>query len=140
MTDIEHEVQTFGWTLASFVRETAGVERAVAVSSDGLLIAAAGAGDLDEAERFSAVVSGLASLADGGAEHFGLERTEQIICQMRRGYLFITAISNGSSLAVVANRSCNVGSVGHEIGLLVERCGRLLTPALIRELKDNVLL
>ncbi|WP_246053757.1 roadblock/LC7 domain-containing protein [Actinocorallia herbida] len=39
MTQTASEVQSFTWLLANFVRATDGVADAVAVSSDGLLMA-----------------------------------------------------------------------------------------------------
>ena len=39
------------------------------------------------------------------------------------------AISNGSSLAVLAASTCDLGLVAYEMTLLVERAGRVLTPA-----------
>ena len=38
------------------------------------------------------------------------------------------AISDGSSLAVLAAADCDMGLVAYEMALLVERVGRALTP------------
>jgi hypothetical protein len=38
------------------------------------------------------------------------------------------AISDGSSLAVLASADCDMGLVAYEMALLVERVGRALTP------------
>jgi hypothetical protein len=38
------------------------------------------------------------------------------------------SISDGSSFAVLASRSCDVGQVGYEMALLVDRVGDALTP------------
>jgi predicted regulator of Ras-like GTPase activity (Roadblock/LC7/MglB family) len=43
--------------------------------------------------------------------------------------LFLMSISDGSSMAVLAARSCDVGQVGYEMALLVERVGAALVPA-----------
>ena len=40
---------------------------------------------------------------------------------------------------MLASRGCDIGSVGYQIGLLVERAGSVLTPALVAELKESVL-
>ena len=38
---------------------------------------------------------------------------------MAGGYLFVTSISEGSMLAVLAERSCDMGMIGYEMTLLV---------------------
>ena len=49
--------------------------------------------------------------------------------------MFVTGISDGSCLAVVAASDCDVGLVGYEMAVLVERVGPVLTPELRDELK-----
>jgi hypothetical protein len=46
------------------------------------------------------------------------------------GYLFATSISQDSTLAVVAQRHCDMGMVGYEMTMLASRVGHALTPAL----------
>jgi predicted regulator of Ras-like GTPase activity (Roadblock/LC7/MglB family) len=48
---------------------------------------------------------------------------------MDNGFLFLMSISDGSSFGVLAARSCDVGQVGYEMALLVDRVGDALTPA-----------
>lgn len=48
---------------------------------------------------------------------------------MTGGYLFATSISEGSTLAVVAQRQCDLGLVGYEMTMLASRVGHALTPA-----------
>jgi acetolactate synthase-1/2/3 large subunit len=60
---------------------------------------------------------------------------EQIIVAMRQGFLFVSSISDGSCLGVVATRNCDIGLVGYQTTLLVERAGQVLSPALVAELK-----
>jgi len=52
-----------------------------------------------------------------------------------RAFLFVTGISDGSCLAVVAQAGCDVGLVGYEMAVLVEKCASALTPGLISELQ-----
>jgi predicted regulator of Ras-like GTPase activity (Roadblock/LC7/MglB family) len=49
---------------------------------------------------------------------------------MQRGLLIVMAISDGSSLAVLAAADCDTGLVAYEMTLLVERVGTALTPAM----------
>ena len=52
----------------------------------------------------------------------------QTVVEMQRGLLLVMAISDGSSLAVLASADCDMGLVAYEMALLVERVGRALTP------------
>ncbi len=129
----------FGWLLNSFVTDTSGVTDAVAVSTDGLLISMSNSLDLTAAERVAAMISGFMSLGQGAAYTFDFGELSQIIVAMDGGYLFVSAISGGSCLGVVADHTCDIGLVGHHTRILVERVGTVLTPALIAELRDRVL-
>jgi uncharacterized protein len=132
---VTDEARNFNWLLTSFVDETAGVTDAVAVSSDGVLIARSNNLDHAEGEQLCAIISGCTSLAlaaDRAMDGDGLER---VIIAMQRGFLFVSAIADGSCLGVVATRDCDVGSVGYQTTDLVTRVGQLLTPALREELK-----
>jgi uncharacterized protein len=48
---------------------------------------------------------------------------------MQAGVLVVMTISNGASLAVLAASNCDLGLIAYEMTLLVERAGRMLTPA-----------
>ena len=65
-------------------------------------------------------------------------RVMQVLVEMASGYLFVASISDGSTLGVAAARECDLGLVGFEIALLVERVGTQLTPALVTELKNSL--
>src|ERR687890_178323 len=64
-SQLSAEAKTFNWLLDTFTSGTAGVHEAIAVSSDGLLMAMSAIKDRANAERLAAVVSGLASRAGG---------------------------------------------------------------------------
>jgi predicted regulator of Ras-like GTPase activity (Roadblock/LC7/MglB family) len=108
---------------------------AVVVSSDGLPMAVSVGMDRDGADRFAAVASGLIGLAYGAAGRFGGGAVTQVIIEMEHSFLFVTGISDGSSLTVLADSNCDVGLVGYEMAVLVERCGSVLTPELRAELQ-----
>lgn len=137
-TQLSPEAQTFNWLLDSFTSGTAGVREAIAVSSDGLLMAKSAIQDQANAERLAAVVSGLTSLAGGVATWYALGDLNRVIVDMVDGYLLITAISAGSVLGVIADRSANLGTVAYEMTLFAGRAGGALTPQLIAELKSAV--
>jgi uncharacterized protein len=130
------EAQTFNWLLDSFTSSTAGVREAIAVSADGLLMAASNIADRANAERLAAVVSGLTSLAGGAANWYALGGLNRVVIDMTGGYLLVTAISAGSVLGVIADRSASLGTVAYEMTLFASRAGGALTPRLIAELKN----
>jgi len=133
------EVRNFNWLLSSFVDATPGVTDAVAVSSDGLLMAMSSSLERAGAEQLSAIIAGMTSLAESTARCFALGGLDQVIIAMQEGYLFVSSVSDGSSLGVVADRRCDVGAVGYQMTLLVERVGVALSPSLVAELKESVL-
>jgi uncharacterized protein len=130
------EAKTFNWLLDSFTSSTAGVKEAIAVSSDGLLMAVSAIDDRANAERLAAVVSGMTSLAGGVANWYSLGGLNRVVVDMADGYLLIAAISAGSVLGVIADRSANLGTVAYEMTLFASRAGSALTPHLIVELKN----
>jgi len=137
-SQLSPEAQTFNWLLDSFTSGTAGVLEAVAVSSDGLLMAMSATRDRANAERLAAVVSGLTSPAGGPAHWYALGRLNRVIVDMANGYLLVTSISAGSVLGVIADRTANLGAVAYEMTLFASRAGGALSPRLIMELKNAV--
>ena len=121
------------WLLGNFVHQTDGVRDAVAVSSDGLLIASSDGLNRAEADQLAAIVSSLASLARSASRRYEFDGLKLVMIEMRRGFLVISVIRGGSCLGVVAGDDSDLGVVGYEISLLAERFGDLLTPALITE-------
>jgi predicted regulator of Ras-like GTPase activity (Roadblock/LC7/MglB family) len=140
MGDLSGSARNFNWLLSNFVRDVAGVREAVAVSSDGLLLAASEGRERDGVEQFGAVISGLTSLTNVAGDLLGRGGVEQVVVEMRDGVLFVSSISDGSALAVVADKDCDMGLVGYEMTLLLDRVGATLTPALITELKNALAL
>jgi predicted regulator of Ras-like GTPase activity (Roadblock/LC7/MglB family) len=132
------EARNFNWLLDSFTSGTAGVQEAIAVSSDGLLMAMSAIRDRANAERLAAVVSGLTSLAWGASEWYSLGSLNRVIIDMADGYLLVTSISSGSMLGVIANRAANLGTVAYEMTLFASRAGAVLSPRIIAELKNAV--
>jgi uncharacterized protein len=137
--EVRHtDPQTFNWLLVNFVQSTDGVRDAVAVSSDGLLIAMSEGLDRTAADRLAAIVSGLASLSRSASRSYDFDGLKLIMIEMRRGFLLVSAIADGSCIGVIADDSCDVGLVGYEIAVLADRAGALLNPALISELRKTL--
>jgi uncharacterized protein len=139
MQTMSESARSFSWLLNGFVEKTSGVTDAVAVSSDGLLMAMSSNLERGSAEQLAAIISGLVSLGNGASGCFGFEGLEQVIVAMRKGFLFVSSISDGSCLGVVAGKACDIGLVGYQTTLLVERAGSVLTPDLVLELKQEML-
>ena len=129
MSAKEHTVQGLDWLVTDFVERVRDVAHAVVVSADGLLLVASEGLPRDRADQLAAVASGLTSLTQGAARCFEAGNVVQTVIEMERGFLFLMSISDGSSFAVLAARSCDVGQVGYEMALLVDRVGEVLTPA-----------
>ncbi len=117
------------WLLAEFVRDVPGVVNGVVVSGDGLRLATSPDVGVALGDQLAAAASGLVSLARGTAQLLGAGAVSQTILEMAGGYLFVTSVSQGATLAVFAERRCDIGMVGYEMTMLAARVGHALTPA-----------
>ena len=93
--------QDLGWLLANFADRVPGVAHAIAVSADGLLLAASRDLPRDRADQLAAIASGLVSLTQGAARCFEGGAVLQTVVEMDNGFLFLMSISDGSSFAVL---------------------------------------
>ncbi|GAB4583943.1 roadblock/LC7 domain-containing protein [Nocardia sp. NPDC127526] len=134
----ETDPHTFNWLLADFVRTTDGVRDAVAVSSDGLLMAMSAGLDRTGGDRLAAIVSGLTSLGRSASRSYDFDGLRLIMIEMGRGFLLVSSVANGSCIGVIADSTADVGLVGYQMAVLAERAGTLLTPALITELRESL--
>lgn len=132
---ISAEASNISFLIANFAERVPGVREAIVVSADGLLMSMSNGLSRESADRFAAAASGLIGLAHGAAGPFGGGRVTEVIIEMENGFIFVTGISDGSSMAVFAHAGCDVGLVGYEMARLVERCGTVLTPELRAELQ-----
>jgi len=126
------------WLLGNFVHLTHSVRDAVAVSSDGLLIASSDGLNRAEADQLAAIVSSMASLARSASRKYDFDGLKLVMIEMCRGFLVISTIAGGSCLGVVAGGDSDLRLVGYEISVLADRFGDLLTPALIAESRQNL--
>lgn len=111
------------WLATRFVTEVSDAAHAILVSADGLLMAASSSIPLDRAEQVAAVSSGLSSLAVGAARLFDGGSVLQTVVEMEHGYLMLMSVGDGSNLAVLTHEAADIGQVGYEMALLVERVG-----------------
>lgn len=128
MTVARTQPEHFGWLVDDFVNRVPGVAHALVVSAEGMSLTASAYLPRDRADQLAAVASGLVSLARGASRCFDGGRVVQTVVELERGIMLVMSISDGSSLAVLATPTCDIGLVGYEMTLLVDRVGRQLTP------------
>ena len=131
------EAQDFSWTMNAFVRDTAGVRDAIVVSSDGLAVAASQGRDDAAADRLSAIVSGLASLAGAVSRTEAMGPLNKIVMDLADGYLLVIAIGRGALLCVLSTKGSDLGTIAYEMAVFANRAGARLTPQIIDELRAS---
>lgn len=114
------------WVVSRFVDEVPGTSHAILVSADGLLTAASAHLPADRAEQVAAVASGLASLAVGASRLFEGGAVLQTVVEMQRGHLLLMSVGDGSHLAVLTQDGADLGQIGYEMALLVDRVGQMV--------------
>lgn len=123
-------------SLASdLVRRVPGAAHAVFVSADGLVVAGSDGLPRDHGEQLAAVASGMNSLTYGAARCFEAGAVTQTVVDMEQGYLFLTAVMDGSCIAVLAAPSCDIGTVAYEMTVLADSVGEQATPELRAQLQ-----
>jgi predicted regulator of Ras-like GTPase activity (Roadblock/LC7/MglB family) len=121
--------EELSWLLERFVDRTPGAAHVVVVSADGLHLAGSQGMPRERGEQLAAVVSGLASLTIGASMILGAGQVQQTLVEMANGYLLVMAIRDGAHLAVLSAAGSDLGQVGYEMAMLVERVGAALSPA-----------
>lgn len=116
------------WLVTDLVERVPGLAHAVLVSADGLPIARSAGVPPDRADQLAAITSGLSSLTGGAARVFEGGPVDQTVVEMRHGTFLVTAIGDGSSLAVLAAPGCDMGLVTYEMTLLADRVGDRVAP------------
>ena len=112
------------WVMSRFVDDVPDAAHAILVSADGLLMASITIIPGERAEQVAAVSSGLASLAVGAARLFEGGSVMQTIVEMEMGFLMLMSVGDGSNLTVLTTEEADIGQVGYEMALLVDRVGR----------------
>ena len=122
--------QDLNWLVTDFTLRVADVAHAIVVSADGVPLALSEGIPEDAAEQLAAITSGLASLIQGAARIFEAGLPTQALVDMQGGLMLIKAVSDGSTLAVLAAPDCDTDLVSYEMSRLVEAVGEALSPAL----------
>jgi predicted regulator of Ras-like GTPase activity (Roadblock/LC7/MglB family) len=121
------ETVDVGWLMNDFVGRVGGVDQAVVLSRDGILIAGSGGLTREEAEHLSAVAAGIHSLARAAGQRFGGGGMRQTVIEMETGVMFVTAGGSGTCIAVMAAEHADAGVVAYELQMLVARVGQHLS-------------
>lgn len=114
--------------VADFTERVPDVLLAVVLSSDGLPLAGSDRMQSVDADRLSAVASGLISLAYGAARISGYGAVTQALIAMERGTLVIMAIDDTASLAVLTT-AADLDMLAYAMTMLVEQAESLITSA-----------
>jgi uncharacterized protein len=123
------EHNELNWLLQNFVHRIPEVSHALAISTDGLVLARNHDLPRDRADQLAATGSGLVALLAGAARFFEAGAMISNVTQLEGGFMFCIAFSKGASLLVLASPLCDVGKVSYEMTDLATRMGEALTPA-----------
>jgi uncharacterized protein len=125
--------QDLNWLITEFTTQVEDVAHAIVVSADGVPLAASEGIPARAVDQFAAITSGLISLMQSAARVFEGGSATHALVEMDGGLMFVKAISDGSSLAVLAASECDTRQVLYEMTRLVGAFGELLTPAIRAE-------
>ena len=137
-SDLSVDAQNFNWFVSRFAKDTGGVIAAIAVSSDGLLIARSSALERANADRLAAISSAMLSLAQGASDCHPLGEPDKVVIELTQGYLLVCTISSGCSLGVLASHHASLGTIAYEMTMFANSSSAVLTPQLIEQLKMTV--
>ena len=137
-TELSVDAQNFNWLVTRFAKETGEVIAAIAVSSDGLLIANSAKLDRANADRLSAICAAMLSLAQGVSDCLPLGEPDKVVIELTEGYFLVCTIGAGCALGVLASSHASLGAVAYEMTMFANSSGAALTPQLIEELKMTV--
>ena len=116
------------WLLQNFVQRTPEVSHALAISTDGLVLAHNYSLPRDRADQLAATGSGLVALLAGAARFFDAGQVISNVTQLDGGFMFCMAFSDGASMLVLASPTADVGKVSYEMTELANRIGDALSP------------
>ncbi len=116
------------WLLTGFVNRVAGIDHALLVSSEGLLLASTPEVSPALGDQLAAVTSGVISLSRGAANFLRAGQLNHTLLEMEGALVLLMSISNGSFLTIVASPTADLGLVGFEMARLTEQLNHTFTP------------
>lgn len=112
------------WLLDDLLRRAAGADRAVLLSSDGLLMGKSSDMSVPDAEHLAAVASALQSLARGTGKYFEGGAVHQTVVELEHAFLVVTEAGTGACLAVLAHAGADLGLIAYEVNRMVASVGQ----------------
>lgn len=115
------------WLMDDFVDRVIGIDRAVVLSADGILIGRSSGLSEEDGEHLSAMAAAFQSLSRGASRHFRGGSVRQSMVEMDNFFLFVMAAGSGACLACLTVREADLGLVAYEMNRLVLRVGTTLS-------------
>ena len=116
------------WTVNGFAADTPGVIHALLVAADGLLIVASDGLDRDLADKTAATAGSLISVARAMSREFLAGSPEILTFRTPNVHFLFMEVADRSGLAVLADRTSDLGVVGHQMRRFVAAVGPRLNP------------
>jgi predicted regulator of Ras-like GTPase activity (Roadblock/LC7/MglB family) len=104
------------------------VQHAIAVSSDGITVAATRDLPVDRADQLAAFAAGLIGLVGGTARCLEAGAVISNVTELEQGFVLSMSVSTGASLLVLAGRGSDLALVSFEMAELINRVGHAITP------------
>ena len=111
------------WLLDQLIERVVGIDMAVLLSADGLLLSRSTGMGIEPAEHLAATASALTGLARSAGRQFGRGSVLQTAIEMEGGYLLVATAGQGTALSVVTDQDPDLGMIVYEMQLLVRRVG-----------------
>ncbi|MFE9320715.1 roadblock/LC7 domain-containing protein [Nocardia sp. NPDC052278] len=127
MTTSSNITKNLDWLIDDFINRMPGIDCAVVLSTDGMLISKSSAMSRERAEHFCAMASALQGLARSAAGYFEVGGVRQSVIELDRAVLFVTSAGDNACLAVLAGEDMNMGMVAYEMNQTVVRVGSFLS-------------
>jgi len=122
------------WLLGRFVVRTSGVRDAIAVSSEGRVIASSRTLDRTRTDQWAVHSCALLTLVRGAGLVGGLGAVRKVLVDLDDGYLLVSPISVRWALVVSAAATADLGSLAYDVSCFTDELGRQLR----RRLGDDV--
>lgn len=117
-----------GYLLDRFCQENPDIAHALAVSGDGLPLAASGGVDPAIRDQLGASTSGLIGLAVGMSTFMRAGEVHDIVVSFDSGWVVVQRPTRRLVLTALAGMDADIGRVHHELLRLGEAAGRVLEP------------
>jgi predicted regulator of Ras-like GTPase activity (Roadblock/LC7/MglB family) len=117
------DVSELSWLLDDLVTRVAGAERAVVLSSDGLVVGRSRDLTKEDSEHLAAMASAFQSLARAVGKHFVRGGVRQTVVELEHAYFVVTAAGSGTCLALLAAENADMGMIAYEMTLMVKQVG-----------------